>query len=485
MLLPYATITAEQTDETGVELGDLLAATELIDEELGWQPLSAPIHVLLLPRRIVIDGLSEAARASYDVRMHVESVDGDSGGGAETEIGWPTRIVIDKPPLNGPAYQVVGVMGFGSLKPAGDLTAELAEATVSASFLDDPIPGEVYTIESEVIYVLDTTPATVARGQALTSSATHATGVAIQRVCAPFPLEAAARRVAGRVRIDRDQPGNLIDERGRPISFDQIVPLDTVALSMIEPFRAPSGSFVGFDRRPVLGATSASSGTRYVTQADFDAHEADVNSHHTPPDVSSFGTAAALTTHVGVAAAHHTAPDVSDFLSETVIDAKLTTHTSDADAHHTPPDVLGARVESITFTAIASTTTQDRQQEVASVPSVEAGAGVAELLSAAVGDDSFTIAAAGVYRFEYEAEIVNAQDRARPHVIVRLDSDDSALGYDNGVYMRFSDTQTIRITGNLVIDADDTDVNVVISNVRTEGAFTATAGGIFRLIRAA
>jgi len=196
--------------------------------------------------------------------MRVDSVDAvESGGKPATVTGWPTRLLVDEPDPANPdvAHEVVGVMGFGELEEVATLAAQLDADTTSASFLTDArvldtvTAGEVYVIGDEVIYVKGVEPQTVVRGAALTTPASHASGAAVRRVRVPPALAGAASRCAERARINREQSGNVVGEDDVTAMVGATV-VDAAAMTMLEPFMAPSGFGEQlFDRYPIRTTT--------------------------------------------------------------------------------------------------------------------------------------------------------------------------------------------------------------------------------------
>ena len=142
------------------------------------------------------------------------------------------------------------------------------------------------------------------------------------------------------------------------------------------------------------------------------------------------------------------------------------------------------RVDSLVFTAVASTTTQDRQQTLAAtgflVEDYESGG---DSPVTAVASETTFMMAAGVYLLEWEATITNSGQRAAPTLDVQDDSDDSVIGSVEFHYIRYANT-SVRYTfqGLLVVAADDTVCKAIVYNKTEDEAFTVAAGHKLRIV---
>ena len=96
------------------------------------------------------------------------------------------------------------------------------------------------------------------------------------------------------------------------------------------------------------------------------------------------------------------------------------------------------RVESVTFADIDDiTTTATTLTLAAATPvAVEFGTGAASMLSGTGGETTFTIAAAGVYLFEFAAIYPADGDRTTPFIEIQDNSDDSVIGRSSNTYLR-------------------------------------------------
>ena len=113
------------------------------------------------------------------------------------------------------------------------------------------------------------------------------------------------------------------------------------------------------------------------------------------------------------------------------------------------------RIEALSFTAVATTTTQSRQQELSTTPAtlVFGDPGPLELVSATAAETTFTILKSGVYLMEWNAVITPAADRPEPCLRVLDNSDDSVLGETDPIYIRANSegAYAVNRTGILVV----------------------------------
>ena len=141
------------------------------------------------------------------------------------------------------------------------------------------------------------------------------------------------------------------------------------------------------------------------------------------------------------------------------------------------------RVDSLVFTAVASTTTQDRQQTLAAtgflVEDYESGG--ESPVTAVASATTFTMKA-GVYLIEWAAIVTNSGQRAAPTLDVQDDADDSVIGSVEFHYIRYANT-AVRYTfmGLLVVAADDTVCKAIVYNKTEDEAFTVAAGHTLRI----
>ena len=141
------------------------------------------------------------------------------------------------------------------------------------------------------------------------------------------------------------------------------------------------------------------------------------------------------------------------------------------------------RVDSLVFTAVPSTTTQDRQQTLAAtgflVEDYESGG---ESPVTAVASETTFMMKAGVYIIQWEAVITNGGPRAAPTIDVQDDADDSVIGSTEFYYLRYSQS-AVRFTfqGLLVVAADDTVCKAIVYNKTEDEAFTVAAGHKLRI----
>ena len=141
------------------------------------------------------------------------------------------------------------------------------------------------------------------------------------------------------------------------------------------------------------------------------------------------------------------------------------------------------RVDSLVFTAVGSTTTQDVQQTLAAtgflVEDYESGG---ESPVAAVASATTFTMKAGVYVIEWAAIVTNSGQRAAPTLDVQDDSNDAVIGSVEFHYIRYANT-AVRFTfmGLLVVAADDTVCKAVVYNKTEDEAFTVAAGHTLRI----
>ena len=146
------------------------------------------------------------------------------------------------------------------------------------------------------------------------------------------------------------------------------------------------------------------------------------------------------------------------------------------------------RIEALAFTAVADTTTQQRQQTLGATPtSVIYGDGAIEMVAATAAETTFTILAAGVYLMEWNAVITPNADRPEPCLRVLDNFDDALLGETDPIYIR-EDSQgnyTVNRTGILVVPSDNTVVKIIVVNCRNSNSFSVAEGHSLRIIRGA
>ena len=141
------------------------------------------------------------------------------------------------------------------------------------------------------------------------------------------------------------------------------------------------------------------------------------------------------------------------------------------------------RVDSLVFTAVASTTTQDVQQTLAAtgflVEDYESGG--ESPVTAVASATTFTMKA-GVYIIEWAAIVTNSGQRAAPTLDVQDDADDSVIGSVEFHYIRYANTAVrYTFTGLLVVAADDTVCKAIVYNKTEDEAFTVSAGHTLRI----
>ena len=146
------------------------------------------------------------------------------------------------------------------------------------------------------------------------------------------------------------------------------------------------------------------------------------------------------------------------------------------------------RIESVGFTAVASTTTQERQQDLGVAPTaVLFGEGAVEMVTGIAGEDTFTILRAGVYLMEWNAVITPSADRPEPCLRVLADADDAVLGETDPIYIRedSAGAYTVSRLGILVVPADNTAVKAIVLNCRDDNAFSVATGHSLHIVRGA
>ena len=134
------------------------------------------------------------------------------------------------------------------------------------------------------------------------------------------------------------------------------------------------------------------------------------------------------------------------------------------------------RAERVTLQAVAAVTDLNKSAAInvaATSPisiTYPTGETESEMLSATAGAAEFTFAKAGIYPFVWEADVDVTEPRPIPQIEIFGAADtigtDAPIGRAVGQYIRIERTdQEVYAHGELVIEADDTDVKVAVSSI--------------------
>ena len=149
----------------------------------------------------------------------------------------------------------------------------------------------------------------------------------------------------------------------------------------------------------------------------------------TVPSIDFTGTLLTTQQNLGLGNVPHAAPTLSGsvlrFRSLSGFETDITLPSGGGGGTTTDRQ----RIEALSFTAVAATTTEERQQTLSGTPAaVTFGTGPVEMLTAVGAENTFTILEAGVYLMEWNAVITPNADRPEPCFQVLQNADDALLG---------------------------------------------------------
>ena len=239
--------------------------------------------------------------------------------------------------------------------------------------------------------------------------------------------------------------------------------------------------------------TGGSGGGGGLTEADADLRYlrligGTLTGALTVPSIDFTGTLLTTQQNLGLGNVPHAAPTLSGsvlrFRSLSGIETDITLPSGGGGGTTTDRQ----RIETLSFTAVAATTTEERQQTLSGTPAgVTFGTGPIEMLTAVGAEDTFTILDAGVYLMEWNAVITANADRAEPCFQVLQNADDALLGETDPLYIRedSAGAYTVRRLGTLVVPADNTVSKAVVLNCRDDNSFSVAAAHTLSIIRGA